>query len=706
MSNEDLDKKEEASSKKTPQQWAKYWTNQFSIARKKTKKWHKDGEKVIDRFLGKPYTGDQVDFCETQLNLFYSNITTLKSMLFGQIPKVEVDRTFADANDDTARVAGEIATRMLNQDIQDAGDDYATTLRSVLEDRLLPGLGTARVVYDFLEEEIEVPAVMSEDGITELAPAYKKPKITQEWVDEVYVHWKDVLWSPCRTYAEMRWRAFRSYMDYNELVKRFGEEVAKQIPLNAKNPMNKNTGISDQDSDPIAEAEVWEIWCKSTRTVFWFVEGMESILEEKEDYLELDEFWPDPPPLIANATTSEYMPRPDYALSQDLYREIDELETRITLLTRACKAVGVYDKSCVAVARMLQEGVENQLIPADNWAMFAEKGGMKGVVDWLPIEEVAGVVEILSKKQAEKIQQLYEVTGIADILRGASQPYEAAATSKAKVQFASIKVQALQEEFARFASDLQSKKLQIIQKHFQPECILYQSNIQQSMDGQDQQLVQNAIALLKNRNKARWRVQIRPETLAMADYAQLKIDRGEYITALSTFMQSAAPLATMDKQVVPILFQLLQWGLAGFKGSNQIEGVIDRAIAMYQKKADAPEQDKPDPEMIKAQAKMQELQLKMQMDQQSHLQEMKQKQEEHRAEMMQNQQEFQLRMAEMQQEFQMKMAQLLAEVQARKAEIADDAAAREHEAKIGAETREHELAVAKQMPKERKENGQ
>lgn len=676
---------------KSPEEWAKYWQKQFSLAKKKTKKWHKDGDYANDRYLGKAYTDDDNGLCEAQLNLFHSNITTLQSMLFGQIPKVEVDRTFADANDDIARVAGEMATRMLNQDIMDAGEDYATCLRSSLQDRLIPGMGSARVVYSFEEEEVEVPEVKDPMTGEVLSPATTQTKVVNELVDEVYIHWKDRLWSPCRTYSEMRWLAYRSYMDHDELVERFGEDLAREIPLTSKGAVRqRDDRTQDEKTDIHPEAEVWEIWNKSTKSTFWYVEGMEKTLEEQDDPLELDGFWPEPPPMLSNATTNEYLPRPDYAIAQDLYREIDELETRITLLTRACKAVGVYDMSATQVARMLTEGCENQLIPAENWAAFAEKGGMDGVVDWLPIEAIANTIQILTEKQAQKIQQLYEVTGISDVIRGASQKYEAAATTKTKAQFASIRVQALQEEFARFASDLQALKFEIIQKHFQPYCIIQQSNAMYTFDAQDQQLIQQAVELIKDREKAKWRVKIRPETLAMADYAQLKVDRSEYLTAVATFMQSAAPLAEMDAQMAPVLFQLLQWGLAGFKGSSQIEGVIDRAIAVYQKKADDPNQQKKDPEQTKADAKMQELQMKMQIDMQKHQAEMQMKQEEHRASMMQDQQKFKLEMAQMQQEFHLKMTELMMELKVKKQEQQD-------QFRYNSLEREHELSVNEQQ---------
>jgi hypothetical protein len=693
----------------TPAGWASRWNAEFSVAEKEQKKWLDQGKKVVHRFLDDK-RGDDNNFGDlsSMLNLFHSNIIMLQAMLYGSLPKVEVDRTFSDADDDEARVAGLILTRILNQDIQAAGEDYSSVLRAALQDRLLPGMGSARVKYDFKSETKTTEAILHPETGEELAPEVEEESITEEWVDTVYTHWTDQLWSPARTYGELRWKAYRAFMNNDELVKRFGDKVAEALPKNQKT-LGRDKESRDDAVDP--QTEVWEIWDKSRKKVDWFVKGYHKILDSQEDPLELEGFWPDPPPMIANVTTTKWIPRADYMLAQDLYREIDKLQTRISLLTDACRNVGFYDKSNTGVKRAFEEGIENDLIPVDNWAMYAEKGGAKGVVDWVPLESVARTIEILTAKQTEKIQQLYQVTGMSDIMRGASQPYEAAATSKAKVQFASIRVQALQDDFARFASDLQRLKVEIIQKFYQPYCIKQQSNIMYTADGQDEGLVDRAIALIKDPKRVQWRVTIRPESLALADYAQLKADRTEYINVLALFMQSSAPLVQLDQSVTPILLELLKWGLAGFKGSNEIEGVLDKAVALFQKKADNPEQ-KPDPEAMKVQAEMQKMQMegkmaqeehaaKMQLEQQKGQQAMQEAQQKFqleimkmKAEIQQDQQKFMLEMKQMMMEMQFKKQELSTEVQAKRIEQQDqfayNTAEREHEEKIRVQSEKRE----------------
>lgn len=690
--------------------WQSHWTAEFQVAEKSADKWQRNGKKVVKKFLDdRSDTDSDYGFMDRRLNLFHSNIVTLMSMLYGNTPKVEVDRTFADPEDDVARVASEMATRMLAQDIQFAGQDQVDVLRSALQDRLLPGLGTARVAYSYNSETDVTEAVIDAEG-NELAPRVENERITDEWVDTIYVHWRDYLYSPARTHGEIRWKAYRSYLTKEKVAARFGEEIAQKLSYASKGPMNTNKG-SEGKSQAVNQTEIWEIWDKTTKNVFWFVKGFSKILDQQADPLELDQFFPEPPPLIANVTTMKWEPRADYLLAQDLYEEIDKLQTRISYLTDACKCVGVYDKSQEGVKRIFTEGVENDLIPVDNWAQFSEKNGLGGVIDWVPIESVVKTIQILTEKQSEKIQQLYQVTGMSDIIRGSSQPYEAAATSREKVKYASIRVQCLQDEFARFASDLQSLKFEIIRKHFQPYCILQQSNI---LNTPDAQLAQQAIQFLKSDQTARWRVKIRPESLAMADYAQIKGDRMEYIMGLAQFMQSAAPLVQLDKKIVPTLLQLLQWGLAGFKGSNQIEGIMDRAITMYQQNAAQPEQQQPNPEMVKAQTEIQKTQMEMAQSQEQHKADMMMQQQKFQMEMAQSKQEFDLRMIEMQQKFALEMRKLQLEmegkVQEQQAQFAYDSAAKQVDlaaqremANVDKEAREHEAALSVVSDREKAE---
>lgn len=590
-----------------------YWAEELLASKKAREKWHKQGNKIVKRFLdsrkdGGPQESAAIPF---RLNLFHANVTTLQSMLYGNLPTVDVSRRFADPEDDVSRVAATMIDRLLNNDIAENGEELNSVLRAVLQDRLLPGLGCARVRYEVETETVEGEAEEPvEEVVSEDAP-----------ID--YFHWRDILWGWSRTWANIPWLAYRVWMTKDEVTERFGEETADELDYKVQQVSGEND--SDDDAPSVwRKAEIWEIWDKTTREVVFFSKGFKQIIDSVEDPLGLNGFFPSPPFLIANPTTTLYEPTPDFQLAQDLYNHVDKLQTRIAVITEACKVVGVYNAESEGVSRMFKEGMENQLIPVPNWALFSEKGGLAGQIEWVPLADIVNALTKLQQLRDEAIDLLYQITGMSDVLRGGGAgQYEGVGQAQLKAKFGSVRVQALQEEFSTFASNLMRLKAEVISKHFSPETIAQRSNV---LDTFDAELAPQAIELIKNHKLARLNIVIRPESVAMVDYAQLKQERTEYITALATFMQSAAPLIQQDPASKPFLLQLLQWGLAGFKGASEIEGVIDRAIEASQKQADEPQP--PDPEQerqrlamemeqSRQQAKIAEIQLKAQADAQT-----------------------------------------------------------------------------------------
>lgn len=589
--------------KDSPAGQYKYWCVELAASEKYLKSFIRQGNKIVDKYLALPGSGNtdtQASRYGFKLNLFYANTTTLISTMYGQIPKVDVCRRYADANDDIGRVAAEIMERLLNNDMAENGQETDSVLRANLEDRLTVGLGVAKVRYeaDFNEAD----------------------EVTDERAPIDYVHWRDVRWGWARNFAEIPWIAFREYMKKEEVADRFGKETAEKLQYKVQQMMQQEEdGFSkDDDSDDAwMKAEIWEIWDKTKRQVVWYSPGYDRVLDTKDDPLELSGFWPCPPFFIANCTSTLYVPTSDYHLAQDLYNEIDKLQTRISIITEAVKVVGVYDSSNGEIARMFNETTDNDLIPVKNWALFAEKGGIQGQVDWFPIQDVVSALVQLTEMRDQTIGLLQQVTGMNDLMRGElSNQYEGVGQTQIKAQYGSMRIQALQDGFARYASDLMQIKAEVIARHFSPQTIALRANAEYL---NDRDLIIPAIELIKNPIRARLQTKIETENLAMADYAKLRDERTGYITALATFMQSAAPLMEMEPSSTPYLLQLLQWGLAGFKGSADIEGVIDKAIEDA-KKAQQEKQGQPDPQMQVEQAKAQAAQQLEQMKIQGEIQ--------------------------------------------------------------------------------------
>lgn len=608
---------DESPSERTPAGWARFWQRELTASKKRLESFVSQGNGVVQRYTNSAASRGQWDTLGDKaingsLNLFWSNVTTLQCMLFGNTPRIDVSRQFHDPEDDIARVAAMLYHRILQNDCEASGDDFPTALKAALQDRLLPGLGMARLSYEFESTKTMIPDPMTGMEVEQEVITYEKAPID-------YVHWQDVAWGWGRTWSEIPWLGYRSWLTKSEVTKRFGKTVADSVAYKSQSPGGSKDDNTDADQkNNIQKAEIWEFWQKSDKKVYWYSEGAPNILDAVSDPLKLEGFWPSPRPMAANLTTSLFMPKADFCLAQDLYNEIDVLQMRISNITRAVKVVGVYDRSAGdSVGRMLQEGAETTMIPVDNWSMFAEKGGLQGSIQWFPVKEVVDTLNVLIGIRDQTISLLNEITGMSDILRGANtDQYTSDGTNQLTAKFGSIRVQALQDEFARFASDLQAMKAQIISKHFRPDSIAKQSNAQ-FIPQADQDKLVPALQLMQSPD-VKWRVVIRPESLSMIDYAQLKSERTEYLTATATFLQSATSMAKEVPQSMPLLLKMLQWGLAGFKGSESIEGTLDLAISQAEKAPPPQEQDQgPDPmalEQFRAQAEMQKIQAKSQAD--------------------------------------------------------------------------------------------
>jgi hypothetical protein len=646
--------------KRTPGAEYRRWLKEMDAAEKRVKRWHQQGKRIQARFQDRRgmqgasnYEVDN-DLMRTKafrVNLFNSNIVTLKSMLTGNPPKVDVSRRYADADDDQARVASLMLGRMLNNDFCTACEDTTQTFEHNLEDRLLPGFAVARVRYEFSKKDEVVPAIEDEDG-EELAASYTKSVLQTESAPIDYVHWDDFRWGFARTWSEVPWIAFRSYMNKSEVKERFGEEAADQLTYGKANQQSRINDMrltSDEMAEAGQRAEVWEIWEKSSRQVYWWARNYEKVLDQEDDTLELSGFWPCARPWIANQVTNVFLPQPDFSIAQDLYNEIDQLETRIGIITSAVRVVGLYDKANDGIKRMLQEGVENDLIPIDNWAAFAEKGGIEGAVSWLPIKEITEALDKLVQMRSDAMALLYEVTGMAEIMRGANGPdRETADASNNKKQFASVRVQALQADFAKFISQTLAIKAEVISRHFEEKTIVEESNILMTPDGQDQAAVQAALQLIKQPSETAWKIKVEPESMAMVDYQSMKADRMGFIEALGSLINSSAPLIEQSPNSMPFIMKVVQWAMASFKGSNEIEGVLDRAIKEMSK-PQAQEQ-KPSDEQIKAQAQREKMQHEKEMEDQKTQNEAKLETQKFQDNMREMMQEFKNSLALMQQE--------------------------------------------------------
>jgi hypothetical protein len=601
----------------SPQGWASRWQLELKTAREALADFYKVG-KEVDQAL----RDEKENQGGRRLCLFPSNNQTIGAMLFGRTPQASVGRKFADSDDDDARVASEMLERVLNCDIQRADDTFAEATRNAMLDWRGPGIGIQRHRYELgpMEEVPGQEAVLDEATGQELAPAVP-PTQKKSWerVNTDWVPWDEFLWGQCRVWSDVPWMAFLAKMSSKALAKLVGDEVAKKVPLNAKR-INHGDDKDADKSHPWDRAAVWEVWHKETKQVFFVVEGYPEVLIPKDlgqgeepgqvganggvhDPLGLEGFWPCQRPMMANLTTSKLIPVSDYKFAQDLYKSIDTYYTRIGILAAAARLAGAYDKSAGKDLENLVKGGENKLYPVDNWAAFAEKGGLRGVVDYLPLDQIVAILATLRELMTEDMNLLYQVTGQSDLVRGQQTANGTPGEAQVKAKFASVRMQAMQDEIARFASEGQKIRAEIIAKHFDGETIIKHSNIERTADAQ---FAQTAVELIKSRF-ADYRVEVKPEAINLTDFAALKEERFDVLAGIASYFQAMQPmLQTGGPASMPYFLRMLQVTVAGLRGGSAYESIIDQWIAAAEKAAAQPQQaPPPDPKIMAAQIKAQ-----------------------------------------------------------------------------------------------------
>lgn len=591
------------------------WINQITAYEREFGKWEKRVDKILKRYRGED---------KSKFNILWANVQTLSAATFAKLPKPDVSRRFKD-QDPTGRVASLLLERALEYEIQKY-TDYQATLRSCIYDRFLGGRGTAWVRYEphFRAAQLGLP----ENGL-EISEDIDEPQeqLDYECAPCDYVHWKDFGHVVARTWEEVPavWR--KVYLTREQCISRFGDEGEK-IPLDAIPEDFKNKETLGAKEDDRSRACIYEIWDKTTKTAYWISKSLKQMLDQQDDPLGLEEFFPCPRPLFATLTNDSLVPVPDFTLYQDKANTLDTLSERVQELSEALKVRGVYNAEHKELQRLFTEGENNMLIPVKNWAAFSEKAGLKGAVDIVDIAPIAAALREAYSAIDQVKGQIYEITGVADIIRGQTDPNETLGAQQLKGQYASLRLRSYQEEVSRFASELLQIKAQIICGKFAPQTIGSISAANQ-LNPVDQQILPQAMALLigeeriqnpdapQGENPLRsFRVEVSTDTLVYIDEEAEKKSRIEFLTATGGFIEKAVQASQASSQIVPLLMEMMKFGVTAFKVGKSIEGVFDETAEKIKQEAANP-QPRPDPEMAKVQAQQQIDQQRLQFEQQS-----------------------------------------------------------------------------------------
>jgi len=601
------------------------WVEAIAAYEREFKKWENRAEKIVKIYRDFDSNADNRNTQAVNFNILWSNIQTLLPAVFSRLPKPDVSRRYRDT-DPVGRVAALLLERALSFEV-DHYPDYGAAMENCVRDRFLGGRGQAWVRY---EPHIVALPGEPEDGlqVTDDADA----GVVGEQIEEIeyeccpvdYVHWKDFGHVIARTWEEVPavWR--KVYMNRDALIKRFGEEIAYRIPLDTKpDAINNGNFTQNSSQDAKSQACIYEIWDKENQKAIWFSKTLKQIIDERPDPLKLECFFPCPRPLYATLTSDTLIPVPDYKQYQDQAQQLNKLAVRIDGLIKMLVVKGVYDASIPELARLFKEAGNGDLIPVKSFQNFSEKAGLKGSID---LFDIAPIVQALNEAYAAMDavkNEIYELMGISDIVRGSSDPQETYGAQKLKGQFGSMRLRSNQEAVVKFATELLQIKAQIICKHFQPENFLKIASAQQ-LQPSDQQLVGPAVQLLMGDRAMNpeaetnegplmgFRIEVSSDSMVQMNEEQEKNDRVQFLGAVSGFLRDAMAAVQQAPQLAPLSALLLKYGVSGFKVGKTVEGAIDQMIDQLTQEAQNP-QPKPSKEELAAQANAQAEQQKAQL---------------------------------------------------------------------------------------------
>lgn len=342
-------------------------------------------------------------------------------------------------------------------------------------------------VVTFEAESIDETMKLVRDDMTTVARGQIWVRYEAKTVDGVltqtacidHANRKDFLHDPARTWKEVDWVAKRSWLTRKEARKRF-RKTSGDAYADAAYEVRKDEA-NDDNSDGRLKAGFWELWSKSANKVVWVAEGVDKLLDEGKPHLKLEGFFPCPRPAYGTTQRNSLIPVPDVLFYKDQLEEINEITARIASLTESLRLKGFYPGGATEISDAIEAALKSTdnrqvLVPVSNWAAL---GGAKAadMILWLPLDMVASTIQQLIELRKQLIDDVYQITGLSDIMRGSTVASETLGAQELKSQYGSIRIRDRQEELIRIARDVTRIVAEIMAENFSGSTLLAMSQL-------------------------------------------------------------------------------------------------------------------------------------------------------------------------------------------------------------------------------------
>lgn len=618
----------------------RYWS-EIDRYEKKTKDWYERADKIVARYLD----DDHGTYGERRFALLYANVETLKPSTYAKLPVALCERRFRD-KDPAGRVGAEIMERCTNSTLDIGGVDEI--FRTVRDDRLLVGRGQAWVRYEADIEQVESEQI---DFKTRKPTTVTHDKLVAERLLVDYVYWRHFGHNLARTWSNV-WLVWRiCYYPKYEAIEKFGRKVADSLTYDAK--------PKGEDSEDVEAncCELYECWDSRKRLMSILVKGESKPVKSGPPPINFNRFFPCPEPCYATKASRSLIPTPDYEYYRDQAKDIDDLTAKISnlmdwLRVKAFIPRGPSDGGADAIESAVKDtGNDDIFIHVGSWAEWVEKGGAKALIDWLPIESIVKALQQAIVARNQLIQDVYQITGISDILRGQTDPDETFGAQNIKQNTGSRRTRNAKDEVARFCEDICKLMAEAIAENFQPDTLAQMSGFAY-MPGRQMappprsapRLEQGAplpqapaglvppvpagvpmpgieamganggpplappmappqdpmsfgdevVQLLRDDRMRTFRIKVETDSTTQPDDDVEKQRRLEFLNTVAAYLEKSVQALMLTPELAPAVKEILMFAARGFRAGRNMESVLEESIDTIAKRAQQPKEDKID----------------------------------------------------------------------------------------------------------------
>lgn len=463
----------------------KFWRQELENAQKREKKFRREALRVVEIYEGEKRA-------ENSFNVLFSNTETLLPACYNQLPRPYVDRRFKD-EDPLGKAAAQCLERTLSS-LEDSGSaeyqPFGTLMEQAVLGALVPGRGLTWFKYDAEFESSEQGeksaeqknADLPEDADETAKQAQRdtegeeiletpQEKVKYETICGEDVDYDSFCFGPGRQWVNVPWVARYHLMTEADAVASFGKKIASKLKYQTATKINvdgwkKENGEEQDPQGTQHVSPVWEIWNKEKKEVHFYSPSYpDDLLKTVEDPYGLSGFFPCPEPLHFLLKRSTLVPTPLYILYEEQAKELNRITTRINKILGALKVRGFYDGTMQGLKNLL-EADDNTLLPAENVAALQQGQNLQNSVWFMPFEVLVSALQALWQGREEIKDTIYEITGMADIMRGEGAASAPATLQQIKNQWGTLRLKRWQRYVQEYVRSCLRIMGELAGKHF------------------------------------------------------------------------------------------------------------------------------------------------------------------------------------------------------------------------------------------------